>query len=92
MSTDDTPIEETLKKWYDAKEKLKILEDRVDRYKKAVSKEMDRRSTDKLVIGNFSVSRRKNTRTSLSKDNVPKGIWEEYATRSYYDAFFLVKK
>ena len=52
---------------------------------------MNRKDVDRLTAGGFTVTRRRNTRTSLSKDNVPTEIWKEYSTRISYDAFFLTK-
>ena len=91
MTSSENNIRETLKKWHDAKTKLTLLEKKVEKYKSAISKEMNRKNVDKLSYGEFSVSRRKNTRTFLGKDNVPADIWKQYSTRTSYDAFFLIK-
>ena len=85
-------LEITLKKWYDAKEKMEILEEKIKKYKLMVTKEMNRQKLDKLSVNNFNVTRRRNTRTYITKDSVPSEIWKEYSTKCSYDAFFLVKK
>lgn len=84
-------LETTLQKWQSAKEKLELLENKIKKYKAEIGKEMDRKNVDKLSAGGITVTRRKNTRTYLSKENVPDGIWKEYATRCSFDSFFLVK-
>lgn len=82
-------IGETLHKWYEAKKKLEALEEKINRYKILITKEMNRKDVDTLESGGYSVTRRRNTRTSLSKDNVPAEIWKEYSTRINYDSFHL---
>lgn len=85
-------IKTAVKKWHKSKEKLEKLEEKIKTYKLIVSKELDRSGKDKLEVGDFTISRRRNTRTYLTKDSVPDTIWKEYSTRCSYDAYFLVKK
>lgn len=85
-------IEEILKKWDSSKEKLVILEKKIEKYKGIISKEMNKKNTDRLSTGNYNVQRRRNTRSFLSKENVPADIWKEYSTKSSYDSFYLSKK
>lgn len=85
-------LETTLKKWHDAKSKLELLEEKIKKYKAIVCKEMSKQNVEKLSSGEFTVTRRRNTRTYLSKENVPTDIWKEYSTKCSYDAYFLVKK
>lgn len=84
-------IADTLTKWNDAKRKIQILEERIDKYKSAVTKEMNRKEVDKLSANGFTVTRRRQTKTYLSKDSVPANIWNEYATKCSYDVFLLSK-
>jgi len=84
-------IATTLRKWDEAKKKMELLEEKVKKYKSAISKEMNKQEVDRLSAGGYMVTRRRNTRSFLSKDNVPADIWKEYSTRSSYDAFFLSK-
>lgn len=81
-----------LEKWYVAKEKISQLEKKIEKYKSAISKELNKKETDKLTIGGYTVTRRRTTRTTLSKNNVPETIWKEYATKCHYDTFILTKK
>ena len=85
-------IEKILRKWYESKEKLSLLEKKIEKYKGEITREMNNKNTDKLSSGNYSVQRRRNTRSFLSKDNVPSEIWKEYSTKSNYDSFYLTKK
>jgi len=85
-------IENTLQKWDEARKKMEILEEKLKKYKSLIAKEMNKRDIDRLSSGGFTVTRRRNTRTYLSKESVPAEIWKEYSTRSSYDAFFLAKQ
>ena len=82
-------LETVLEKWHRDKEKIQILEEKLKKYKSIIGKEMNKRNVEKLSEGNFVVSRRKNTRTYLTKDNVPLEIWNRYATKCSFDAYFL---
>lgn len=84
-------IENTLRKWDEARKKIEILEEKLKKYKGIIAKEMNKREVDRLSASGYTVTRRRNTKTFLSKDNVPAEIWKEYSTRSSYDAFFLTK-
>lgn len=84
-------IENTLRKWDEARKKIEILEEKLKKYKTEIAKEMNRKDVDRLSAGGYTVTRRRNTRSYLSKDSVPADIWKEYSTRSSYDAFFLNK-
>lgn len=88
----DSELLKILEKWHETKEKLNILEERLSKYKAQVAKEMNKRSVDKLSAGNFTVSRKRSTRTYLSKESVPESIWKEYATKCSFDVFTLVRK
>ena len=91
MSKNDE-IDNTLQKWHETKKKIELLEEKLQRYKAIVTKELNKIGSDKLSSGDFSVTRRRTTRTSLSKDNVPEHIWKEYSTRSSFDVLVLSKK
>lgn len=81
----------TLQKWDDAKKKIDILEEKIKKYKTRITKEMNKKNIDKITAGNFTITRRRNTRTYITKESVPADIWKEYSTRCSYDAFFLVR-
>lgn len=84
-------MDQTLLKWHKAKKKLEALEEKIEKYKRVVAAEMNAKNVDKISAGNFTVARRRNTRSYLTKESVPAEIWREYATKSHYDAFFLTK-
>jgi hypothetical protein len=85
-------IEKILRDWSDAKKKSEKLEDNIKEYKRLISKEMNRQESDKISAGKYTVTRRRNTRTYITKDNLPEDIWKKYSTRCSYDALFLTDK
>lgn len=89
---DDKELLRILTKWHESKEKISILKERLAKYKAIIGKEMNKRNVDKMGAGGFTVSRRRNTKTYLSKESVPETIWKEYATKCSFDVFTLVKK
>jgi len=84
-------MDSILDKWYKSKEKLSKLEKKIEKYKKNISFIMDKQKVNTLSTDKYKITRRKNTRTYLSKESVPENIWREYSTRSNYDSFFLNK-
>jgi hypothetical protein len=84
-------IANILKKWDETKKKIDYLEEKLKKYKSNITKQMNKQEVDKLTSGGYTVTRRRTTRTTLSKENVPADIWKEYSTRCSYDAFFLIK-
>lgn len=84
-------IASTLKKWYDIKKKQEIIDEKIKKYKAIITAEMNKKEIEKISRGEFSVSRRRQTRTSLSKESVSKNIWDQYSTKSHFDVLTLVK-
>jgi hypothetical protein len=84
-------IGDTLQDWYDAKKKLDILETKIKKYKLDVVKEMNHQGVDKISSNGYTVSRRRNSRSYLTKENVPIAIWKQYSTSSHYDSYYLVR-
>jgi hypothetical protein len=85
-------VETILEKWHEAKRKIDILESKLKKYKSDIGKEMNRKGVDKISSSKYTVSRRRATRTTLSKESVPEEIWKQYSTRSNYDVFSLIDK
>lgn len=82
----------TLHKWYQAKKKLKMLEDKIEKYKLEIMKEMNKKGVDKLSGDGYDITRRRNARTYVSKDSLPANLWNEYSTRTHYDSYYLVRQ
>lgn len=84
-------LETILSKWNDDKKKLETLEHRINKYKLKITKEMNSKDTDKISTSNYTVTRRRNTRTYVTRENLPEDIWKKYSTRCSFDALFLSK-
>lgn len=83
---------ETLHKWYESKKKLAELEKKIEKYKLEIVKEMNKLEKDKISAGGYTVTRRRNTRTYITKESLPANLWKEYSTQCNYDAYHLVRK
>ena len=84
-------LETILSKWNDDKKKLETLEHRINKYKLKITKEMNSKDIDKISTSNYTVTRRRNTRTYVTRENLPEDIWKKYSTRCSFDALFLSK-
>jgi hypothetical protein len=84
-------IGKLIEKWDAAKKKISALEEKIEKYKVVVTKEMNKKGVERLSGNGFTVSRRRNTRSYLTKDNVPPEIWKQYSTKCSYDSFFISK-
>ena len=89
-STDD--VDTLLEKWHDTKEQISILEKRLENYKKYAERIMDNEDKDEINNSNYSLTRRNMSRTTLSKDDLPKDIWNKYARNINYPMYILRKK
>lgn len=90
MSSQD--IDTLLTKWFETKEEISALEKKLEKYKKAALKIMETNNTDKLSNNSFLLKKRDITKATLSKDGVPKDVWEKYSKKSTYSAFYLTEK
>ena len=89
-STDD--VDTILEKWHDTKEQISSLEKRLEKYKKYAERIMDNEDKDEINNSNYSLTRRNMSRTTLSKDDLPKDIWNKYARNINYPMYILRKK
>jgi len=85
-------ILDILQDWYESKKQLDALEKKIQKYKTTIAKEMNNRDVDQITESGFIVKRRRNTRSYITKGNVPEEIWNRYSSKSSFDAFFLSKK
>lgn len=85
-------LEDILSKWNDAKKKITLLEEKIEKYKRCIEKEMNNKSVDKLESASYMIHRRRTTKTYLSKENVPVEVWNKYSSRTSFDTFYLKRK
>lgn len=82
-------LEKILEKWYECKEKMKLLEERIGKYKGLIEAEMSEGKTSTITGARYRVSKRVLSRDTLSKKDVPEEVWRRYAKRSSFPAFYL---
>ena len=92
MDYDTTDIDTLLEKYNDAKEQISILEKKLEKYKKYAEHIMDNEDKDEISNLKFSLTRRNMSRTTLSKDDIPKDIWNKYARNINYPMYILRKQ
>lgn len=81
--------DELLENWWKYREIKLEAEKKLSKYKKKIEKIMERESSNKIQSGKYVVSKRKTFSTRLSKQNVPKDIWERYSTTTEYNTFTI---
>lgn len=82
-------INEILQEWFETKQKIKKLERNQEKYRKSVSKVMDKKGVDRLYGSEYTVDRRHSSRSYVSKNSVPADIWDKYSNTYDYDSFYL---
>lgn len=84
-------MEETLEKYYMAKEKLKDLQELIDYYKETIEDYLNESDRDILRTSRFTVERRSMTTERLSRKNCPPDVWKDYA-KEYVVKYITVTK
>jgi len=92
MDYDTNDMDTLLEKYNDTKEQISILEKKLEKYKKYAERIMDNEDKDEISNLKFSLTRRNMSRTTLSKDDIPKDIWNKYARNINYPMYILRKK
>lgn len=84
-------INKILSKWYKYKQQQEELERKIKICREKVIKEMEHLHTDTISKNGYTVTKRRNTRTTISKESLPKDLWNQYSTRLTYDSYHLSK-
>lgn len=92
MEYDEKDVNILLERWYETKEQISSLEKKLDKYKKYAEKIMDNNDLDSLSSHTFSLTKREMSRSILSKDDVPKEVWNKYSRNITYPMFVIKKK
>lgn len=82
-------INSILQKWDHAKKQKVLYEKECERYKDAVDRYMNKKDKDCIKGDNFTVTRRNNTRQTMSKENTPIDVWNRYSRRFTYKSYYL---
>lgn len=89
VNIDKDDISTLLDRWSDDKAKIAQLEGRIEKYKRLVGKIMDEKDIDELASSTYKVKRRTQSRSTISKTDVPNDIWKEYSRKVSFDSFYL---
>jgi len=92
MTATQTDIDDLLSRWNKDKERIVESERNIEKYKKLANKILDRKDEDTLSSSEFMLKRRTQTRTTISKADVPNEIWNKYSRKVSFQMFQLVEK
>ena len=90
--TTSDDITNLLNHWMSTKNQITELELSLTKYKKLATKIMSKTDTDTIHSDDYILKKRTLTKKTLSKDDVPKEIWERYAKSTTYPAYYLSKR
>ena len=80
-----------LQEWYELKQTISKLNKKCEKYKKKAEEIMREKNINSITENGISVERKIQQSTRMIKKNVPVDIWNEHATISRYDAFYIKK-
>mgnify|MGYP007072237470 CR=1 FL=1 len=90
ISEDDISV--LLDRWHEAKQDLKDLEEKIEKYKKVATKLMKDSDSNVLSSPNYTLTRREMVSTRVLKADLPQDLWKQFSTTSRFPAFYLTKK
>ena len=82
-------FEAVLRKWSEAKAAAAAAEKEVEECKSQVEVEMRKQGTDTIKTAAFEVTKRKQSRESCSKKDLPADVWAQYAKVSEFTVLAL---
>lgn len=89
---DKNDIDELLETWYNTKLQISVLEKKCEKFKRYCEKIMDEMDKNTLSSDEYSLKRTMLTKTTVSKKDLPKDIWNKYCSETSYTAFYLKPK
>jgi predicted nucleic acid-binding Zn-ribbon protein len=84
-------IDELLEKYDSTRAQIKELEEKMERYKGKIDDLMASKNTDRIMGSRYAIKRSMNTRTYLSKDDMPRELWTKYSTSCTFPVYRLTK-
>jgi regulator of replication initiation timing len=82
MSIMSDDIDKDIDKYINIKEELALLEKKAKKYKEKIEKYMNENNVLKIDNNKSFVSRTLTIRNNISKQNVPKDIFDKYSTKT----------
>ena len=92
MDYSNEDIDTLLEKWYETKQQIALLEKKCDKYKKYAEKIMNNSDISQLSNNLYTLTKREMSRDVLSKDDLPKEIWNKYSRNISYPMYLIKKK
>ena len=84
-------IDDLLEKWNAVNEDIRKAQRKVEKYKQAMNENMNQKNLDKIEGKEYAIHRRRITKLTVTKANLPKELWDRYSTRCTFDAYYLKK-
>jgi hypothetical protein len=81
-----------LEQYYNAKDRLRELEDIINEYKDKIEDEMDIQRLEYLETDEYYIERKRMSSETLKKSDCPAEVWNEYSTRHSYTGLYIKKK
>lgn len=85
-------VDNLLEKWADARNTISSLEKKVETYKKLMKQYFARNNITKYENEFFKVKQGTQTRSLITKKNVPDDVWDLYAKPQTIDFLTLTEK
>lgn len=89
---DKNDINELLDSWYSTKLKIACLEKKCDKYKNYCDKILNKMEKNSLSTYDYNLKRVTSTRSTVSKKDLPKNIWDQYSNKVTFSSFYLKPK
>ena len=86
-------VDELLNKWYDLKETIKQLENKMDEYKEKATQIMREQNTTVLSNDKYNLEKKETSRMTISLADIKEEeIKRRYAKTNVYSCFYISKK
>lgn len=85
-------VDTLLEKWADARNNIAALEKKVDNYKKIMKQYFLKNNIQKYENDFFKVKQSTQTRSFITKKNVPNEVWEQYSKPQQIEFLSLLEK
>ena len=87
----ESNVDNFLENWYHVKQQIIELEAKIDKYKKIATDYMDNSNNDLIKNDKYKLEKKDMIRSSVSKNSLPKDIWDTYSKENFYSAFYISK-
>lgn len=88
----DKEVKSLLEKWYKAKQKIIENEKKCEKYKKLANKVLTNKGVNSISAGDYTLKRHDINRSTITKTDVPKEVWDRYSRQISYKSFYLTEK